>query len=85
MCNVAKTGTADEAEEYERRIEIIKTIAPDWKQVGFLVDFDPMGRTVANIEKQHGHKCNGPVICCQEIFTLWLDQPDANWGISLKF
>ena len=35
---------------------------------------------MANIEEQHGHKCNGPVICCQEIFTLWLDQQDANWG-----
>ena len=64
----------------EEKIEIIKTIAPDWKQVGFLMDFDPKGRTVANIEEQHGHKRNGTVICCQEIFTLWLDEPDATWG-----
>ena len=62
------------------KIDIIKTIAPDWKQVGFLMDLDPKGRTVMNIEKQHGHKHDGPVTCCQEIFTLWLDQPDATWG-----
>ena len=27
------------------KIEIIKTIAPDWMEVGFLMDLDPMGRS----------------------------------------
>ena len=66
------------------KIEIIKTIAPDWKQVGLLMDFDPKGKKVASIEAEHAHKRNGPVICCQEIFTLWLDQPDATWGNLLE-
>ena len=62
------------------KIEIIKTIAPDWKEVGFLMDFDPKGMKIASIEAEHAHKRNGPVICCREIFTIWLDQPDATWG-----
>jgi len=59
------------------KVEIIKTITPDWKQVGYLMDLDPKIRC---IEAEHAHKLNGPVICCQEVFTAWLDSPDATWG-----
>ena len=62
------------------KVEIIKRIAPDWKEIGLLMDFDPYGRKIASIEAEHAHKRNGLVICCQEIFTLWLDTPDATWG-----
>jgi len=62
------------------KVEIIKTIAPDWKQVGYPMDLDPRGQKIRCIEAEHAHKLNGPVICCQEIFTLWLDSPDAAWG-----
>ena len=44
------------------------------------MDFDPYGRKIANIEAEHAHKQNGPVICCQEMFIIWLDTPDATWG-----
>ena len=64
----------------EDKIEIIKTITPEWKLVGFLMDLDPKGQKIRCIEAEHAHKLNGPVICCQEIFTLWLDRPDATWG-----
>jgi len=57
------------------KVEIIKTIAPDWKPVGFLMDLDPRGQKIRCIEAEHAYKLNGPVICCQEIFTLWLDSP----------
>ena len=40
------------------------TIAPDGKQVGFLMDID------LNVRK----------IGCQELFSLWLDSPDATRG-----
>ena len=66
------------------KVEIIKTIAPDWMEVGFLMDLDPKGRKIANIEAEHAHKRNGPVVCCREMFTLWLDQPDATWGNLIK-
>ena len=62
------------------KVEIIKTIAPDWKQVGFMMDLDPMGRKIRNIEAEHAHRLNGPVVCCQELFTVWLGCPDATWG-----
>ena len=62
------------------KVEIIETIAPDWEKVGFLMDLDPKGRKIANIEAEHAHKRNGPVVCCREMFMLWLDRPDATWG-----
>ena len=66
------------------KVEIIKTIAPDWMEVGFLMDLDPKGRKIANIEAEHAHKRNGPVVCCRDMFTLWLDQRDATWGNLIK-
>jgi len=61
-------------------VEIIQTIALDWKQVGYLMDLDPNGRKVECIEADNAHKRNRSVTCCQEMFRLWLDSPDATWG-----
>ena len=61
------------------KVEIIETIASDWEKVGLLMDFDPKGRKIANIEAEYAHKRNGPVVCCRRMFTLWLDRPDATW------
>ena len=66
------------------KVEIIESIASDWKKFGFLIDLDPKGRKIANIEAAHAHKRNGPVVCCQEMFMLWLDRPDATWGNVIK-
>ena len=60
------------------KVEIIKTLAPDWKEIGFIMDLDPNGQTVERIEAEHAH--NGPVTCCREIFRAWLDSPSATWG-----
>ena len=60
-------------------LQIIDSLAADWKRTGLLMDLDPMGRKVASIEAEHAHKRNGPVVCCQEIFVLWLDRTDATW------
>ena len=62
------------------KVEIIKTLAPDWKEIGFLMDLDPNGQTVERIEAEHAH--NGPVTCCREIFRAWLqlDSPNSTWG-----
>ena len=62
------------------KVEIIKTLTSDWKQVGYLIDLDPRGQKIRCIETEHAHKLNGPIICCQELFTLWLDSPGATWG-----
>ena len=66
------------------KLQIIESLAADWKRTGLLMDLDPMGRTVANIEAEHAHKRNGPVICCQEIFAVWLDKTDATWENLIK-
>ena len=44
------------------------------------MDLDPRGHKIRCIEAEHAHKLNCPVICCQEVFTVWLDSPDATWG-----
>ena len=54
------------------RVNIIESIAPVWRKVGFL---DEMGQKV-----EAEHKQNGRDFCCQEIFKLWLDSQKATWG-----
>ena len=56
-------------------LEIIKFIAPWWKQLGLLMDFDEEGQIVDLIEAKHKSK----FVCCQEIFKRWLKGPDATW------
>ena len=65
-------------------VEIIKMIAADWKEFGFLMDLDPKGKQVAMIEAENAQKRNGLLICCQEIFMLWLEKPDATWGYLIE-
>jgi len=43
-----------------QKVEIIKSVSPQWKQLGALLDFDPEGQTLDLIEAQH--KLDGPVI-----------------------
>ena len=62
------------------RVNIIESVAAVWKDVGFLMDLDPEGRKVDDIEAEHAHKQNGLHVCCREMFKLWLDSPDATWG-----
>ena len=60
-------------------VKVIKTIAPIWKTVGYLMDFDRNGETINCIEAEHVHKQNGLLTCCQEMFKLWLHREDATW------
>ena len=62
----------------EKKVEIIKSITPQWRQLGLLMDFDDEGRTVDLIESEHHMKSQAA--CCQEVFKLWLKGPDATWG-----
>ena len=63
-------------------MDIIKSIAPRWKQAGVYLDFDPDGKELNLIEAEHGHKANGPIICCQEMLQRWLagGGVPATWG-----
>jgi len=62
------------------RVNVIKSIAPVWKDVGLLMDLDPDGQKVASIEAEHKQNC--PDTCCQQLLALWLETPDATWGKS---
>jgi len=62
------------------RVNIMESVTPSWKKLGFLMDLDSSGQKVKNIEAEHAHKQNGQDICCQELFTLWLNGADATWG-----
>ena len=74
MANLTSLKTAEGG-----NLEIIETVAPKWKTVGYLMDFDPDGRKVDVIEANYAHRQNGVVTCCQEIFKLWLRGKDATW------
>ena len=74
MANLTSLKTAD-----GDKIEIIETVAPDWKTIGYVMDFDPDGQRVNLIAAQHANQWNGLLTCCQEIFKLWLLREDATW------
>ena len=66
------------------RIEIIKCVAPQWKQLGIYLDFDPTGRTLDLIEAKH--KFDGPVDCCEATIKHWLkgNGIDATWNTVIE-
>lgn len=66
------------------KVQIINSVAPHWKQLGALLDFDDEGRTLSLIEADHQQK--GHVACCQEMFTLWLNGKGkkATWEVLLE-
>ena len=73
---VMKTATGE-------KIKIIESVAPQWKELGDLLDFDPEGRTLelieANQQKDH-------VACCREMFVYWLRGKgrEATWEVLIE-
>ena len=61
-----------------KKVEVIKSLTPQWRELGLLMDFDDEGRTVDLIKAKHHSK--GQAACCQEVFKLWLKGPNATWG-----
>ena len=64
---------------------MLKSIAPFWREVGVMLDFDASGAQLALIESQRGQ--NNPLGCCQAMMMHWLngngEQP-ATWGKLLE-
>ena len=50
-------------------INIIKTMAPVWKNLGVLLDFDNNGTELDIIDKKHP---SDPIECCRAMFQHWL-------------
>jgi hypothetical protein len=53
-----------------KKIKIIKEMAPFWKKLGILMDFDDKGTELATFEvKNRGD----PEECCRAIFQHWMN------------
>ena len=66
------------------KIKIIASVAPQWKELGDLLDFDPEGRTLELIEVNNQQK--GYVACCREMFVYWLKGKGrkATWEVVIE-
>ena len=73
---IMKTATGE-------KIKIIESVAPQWKELGDLLDFDSEGRTLELIE---ANQQKGPVACCREMFVYWLKGKgrEATWGVLIE-
>ena len=52
----------------DKKIQIIKTLAPNWNELGDLLDFDKIGTELDNIEKAH----STDKARCKAMFQHWL-------------
>ena len=52
-----------------KKIQIIKRMAPTWRELGILLDFDESGTQLDIIEKVHPAN---PIACCQAMFQHWV-------------
>ena len=66
-----------------QKIEIVKTVATKWRDVGVLLDFDAKGDTLDRIEADR----KGVESCSQSMFQHWLKgngvRP-ASWATLLE-
>ena len=74
---ILKTATGE-------KIKIIDSVAPQWKELGDLLDFDSEGQTIELIEANNQQK--GHVACCHEMFVYWLKGKgrEATWGVLIE-
>ena len=75
--NILKTTTGE-------KIKIIESVAPQWKELGDLLDFDHEGRTLELIEANNQQKSR--VESCREMFVYWLRGKgrEATWGVLIE-
>ena len=66
------------------KIKIIESVAPKWKELGALLDFDHEGRTLELIEANNQLK--GPIASCQQMFVTWLQGKgrEATWEVLIE-
>ena len=62
------------------KVEIIESVAIEWRRLGTMLDFDSVGNRLKLIASEERDK---PEPCCQSMFQYWLSgkgvQP-ATWG-----
>ena len=53
----------------EKKVKIIESVATDWRKIGMLLDFDPVGKRLEIIAETERDK---PEECCRSMFQYWL-------------
>ena len=53
-----------------KKIKIISELAPSWRDVGYLMNFDLRGKEIETIDQKHH---GDPKNCCRAMFQHWLD------------
>ena len=68
----------------EGKISIITSVALQWKDLGVLLDFDPEGHNIKNIEADH--RKEGHATCCRKMFMFWLNGngKEATWEVLIE-
>ena len=67
-----------------KKIKIISELAPCWRDLGFLMNFDVRGKEVETIEQKYR---GDPKDCCRAIFQHWLDGNGVrpcSWGTLIQ-
>ena len=66
------------------KIRIISRLAPRWRDLGYIMNFDDTGAEIETIEQKYR---GDPKECCQAMFQLWLNgngiRP-CTWGTLIE-
>ena len=63
-----------------KKVEVIKKVAAQWKELGYLFDFDAAGDALDLIAKKHPFD---PIACCTEMMKEWImgrGRQPATWA-----
>ena len=65
-----------------KKVEIIKSVAPEWQEVCIQMDFDPNGKRMQLIDRTE----RDPLSRSRAMFTNWLDGKGvaATWGTLIQ-
>ena len=67
-----------------KKIKIISELAPSWRDVGYLMNFDLRGKEIETIDQKHR---GDPKHCCRAMFQHWLDGNGVrpcSWGTLIE-
>ena len=62
------------------KIRIISWLAPHWRDLGYIMNFDPTGSEIETIEQKYR---GDPKDCCRAVFQHWLNGNGVrpcSWG-----
>jgi hypothetical protein len=66
------------------KIRIISRLAPCWRDLGYIMNFDPTGAEIESIEQKYR---GDPKDCCRAMFQHWLNgngKRPCSWGTLIE-